>query len=224
MAKLKYLGHSCFTITTGDTNLIIDPFLTGNPMAGAKASDIKADYILVTHGHGDHIGDTVEIAKSNDSTVIGPHEICVYCQSKGLNAHNMHIGGSWQFPFGRVKLTIAHHGFSAGESGIDIGGSPCGFIIEVEGKKIYHAGDTGLFLDMQLIGDEGIDLALLPIGDNFTMGIDDAVKAVGFIKPNRVVPMHYNTFDLIKVDVDDFKHKVTGAECLVLAVGDTLDI
>ncbi len=224
MAKLKYLGHSCFMISTGDTNLIIDPFLTGNPMAGAKASDVKVDYILVTHGHGDHFGDTIEIAKSNDATVIGPNEICVFCQSKGLNAHNMHIGGSWLFPFGRVKLTIAHHGFSAGDNGIDGGGNPCGFILEIEGKKIYHAGDTGLFLDMKLIGEEGIDLALLPIGDNFTMGIDDAVKAVDFIGPKKVVPMHYNTFDLIKVDVDEFKSKVKGAECVVMAVGDTMDV
>ncbi len=224
MAKLKYLGHSCFTIETNGTDLIIDPFLTGNPLAGAKASDIKADYILVTHGHGDHFGDTIEIAKNNDAAVIGPNEICVFCQGKNVKAHNMHIGGSWKFPFGKVKLTIAHHGFSSGENGIDIGGNPCGFILEIEGKKIYHAGDTGLFMDMKLIGEEGIDLALLPIGDNFTMGIDDAVRAVEFIHPGKVVPMHYNTFDLIKVDVDEFRKKVKGAECVVMAVGDTMDI
>jgi len=224
MAKLKYLGHSCFTLETKGTNLIIDPFLTGNPMAGAKAEDIKADYVLVTHGHGDHFGDTIEIAKRNDATVVGPNEIAVFCANKGVKAHNMHIGGSWQFDFGRVKLTIAHHGFSAGESGLDIGGNPCGFIITVEGKKIYHAGDTGLFMDMQIIGEEGLDVAMLPIGDNFTMGVDDAARAVSFLKPKKVVPMHYNTFDLIKADPNDFKSKVKGSECIVMAVGEALEV
>jgi len=223
MATIKYLGHSCFTIATGGKNLIIDPFLTGNPLAGAKAADIKADYILVTHGHGDHFGDTIEIAKNNNATVIGPNEIAVFCQSKGVSAHNMHIGGGWDFPFGRVKLTIAHHGYSAGGE-LDMGGSPCGFILTIEGKKIYHAGDTGLFMDMQIIGEEGIDLAMLPIGDNFTMGIDDAARAVEFIKPKKVVPMHYNTFDLIKVDPEEFKSKVKGAECIIMAVGDTIEL
>ncbi|MFH1891689.1 MAG: metal-dependent hydrolase [Candidatus Zixiibacteriota bacterium] len=224
MAKIKFLGHSCFTIATGNTNLIIDPFLTGNPMAGAKASEIKADYILVTHGHGDHFGDTIEIAKNNDATVIGPNEIAVFCKGKGLKAHNMHIGGAWNFPFGKVKLTIAHHGFSSGESGLDIGGNPCGFVFTLEGKNIYHAGDTGLFMDMQIIGEVGLDLAMLPIGDNFTMGIDDAVRAVDFLKPKKVVPMHYNTFDLVKADPQEFKSKVKGAECVVMAVGDSMEV
>ena len=210
-------------IATGKTNLIIDPFLTGNPLAETKASDIKAEYILVTHGHGDHFGDTIEIAKNNNATVIGPNEVAVFCQNKGLKAHNMHIGGGWNFPFGKVKLTIAHHGYSAGDD-IDMGGNPCGFVITVEGRKIYHAGDTGLFMDMQLIGEQGIDVALLPIGDNFTMGIDDAVRAVDFIKPGKVVPMHYNTFDLIRVDPDEFKSKVKGAECIIMKVGDKLDV
>jgi L-ascorbate metabolism protein UlaG (beta-lactamase superfamily) len=224
MPTVEYLGHSCFTIRTASTNLIIDPFLTGNPLAVAKAEEIKADYILVTHGHGDHFGDTIEIAKNNNATVIGPNEIAVFCQNKGVNAHNMHIGGCWDFPFGRVKLTIAHHGFSAGESGLDIGGNPCGFILTMDGKKIYHAGDTALFMDMQLIGEEGIDLAMLPIGDNFTMGIDDAVRAVRYIKPKKVVPMHYNTFDLIKVDAEEFKSKVKESECIIMAVGDKLEV
>lgn len=224
MAKIKYLGHSCFTISTDKVNIIIDPFLTGNPLAKDKAADIKADYILVTHGHGDHFGDTIEIAKNNDATVVGPNEIAVFCQSKGLKAHNMHIGGAWNFPFGRVKLTIAHHGFSAGESGLDIGGNPCGFILTIEGKKVYHAGDTGLFLDMQLIGEEGLEIAMLPIGDNFTMGIDDAARAVEFLKPKKVIPMHYNTFDLVKADPQEFKAKVKNAECIVMAVGDSIDL
>ena len=224
MAMIDYLGHSCFTINTNDKTLIIDPFLSGNPLATVKPSDVKADYILITHGHGDHFGDTIEIAKNNDATVIGPNEIAVFCRRKDLKAHSMHIGGGFDFDFGRVKLTIAHHGFSAGESGLDIGGNPCGFLLTIEGKKIYHAGDTGLFMDMKLIGEEGLDLAMLPIGDNFTMGIDDAVRAVDFLKPKRVVPMHYNTFDLIKVDPTVFKSKVKGAECVIMSVGDTIEI
>jgi L-ascorbate metabolism protein UlaG (beta-lactamase superfamily) len=221
MLTITYLSHSCFTISDGTHNLIIDPFLNGNPMAQVKPEEVKADFVLITHGHGDHWGDTEIIAKQNDALVIGPNEICVYASGKGLKVHNMHIGGAFNFPFGRVKLTIAHHGFSSGESDLDIGGNPCGFVLTIDGKNVYHAGDTGLFMDMQLIGEEGIDLALLPIGDNFTMGIDDAVKAVEFIKPKKVIPMHYNTFDLIAVDPEDFKSKVAakGFEAEILKVG-----
>ncbi len=224
MAKIDYLGHSCFAIETNGTNLIIDPFLSGNPLAKVKPSDVKADYILVTHGHGDHFGDTIEIAKNNDATVIGPNEIGVFCSRKDVKAHNMHIGGGHDFDFGRVKLTIAHHGFSAGEGGLDIGGNPCGFVLTLGGRKIYHAGDTGLFMDMKLIGEEGLDLAMLPIGDNFTMGIDDAVRAVEFLNPKRVVPMHYDTFDLIKASPEEFKSKLKGADCVIMNVGDSIEV
>jgi len=226
MLTVKYLSHSCFTISDGTHNLIIDPFLGGNPKAEVKPEDVKADFVLVTHGHGDHWGDTETIAKKNDALVIGPNEIAVHASKQGLKAHNMHIGGGFNFPFGRVKLTIAHHGFSDGEAGFDIGGNPCGFIITMDGKKIYHAGDTGLFLDMKLIGEEGIDLAMLPIGDNFTMGINDAVKAVEFIKPKQTIPMHYNTFDLIAVDPEEFKTKLAAKNfnAEILNVGDELKL
>ncbi len=220
MITITYLSHSCFTISDGTNNLIIDPFLSGNPKAKTAPEDVEVNYVLVTHGHGDHWGDTEKIAKNNDALVIGPNEVAAYAARKGLKAHNMHIGGGYDFPFGRVKLTIAHHGFSDGESDFDIGGSPCGFIISMDGKKIYHAGDTGLFMDMQLIGEEGIDLAMLPIGDNFTMGIDDAARAVEFVKPKKVIPMHYNTFDLIAADPEEFKNKVKDAEVIILGVGD----
>jgi len=226
MITVTYLSHSCFTIGDGTHTLIIDPFLSGNPKARVAPEDIQADFVLVSHGHGDHWGDTEKIAKNNDALVIGPNEIAVFAAGKGLKAHNMHIGGSFKFPFGQVKLTIAHHGFSSGESGLDIGGSPCGFIISMDGKKIYHAGDTGLFMDMQLIGEVGLDLALLPIGDNFTMGIDDAVRALTYLKPKKTVPMHYNTFDLIKVDPQEFKSKAEakGFSVEVMDVGGKLQL
>lgn len=228
MPKLQYLSHSCFLIETGGKTLLIDPFLTGNPKATVKPGDLKPDYVLLTHGHGDHLGDGIEIAKRTGATVIAPNELAVYCQNKGANAHPMHIGGSWNFDFGRVKLTIAHHGSAAGPGphGWEYTGNPCGFLIFSGGKTLYHLGDTGLFYDLKLIGEMNpVDLALLPIGDNFTMGVDDAIKAVELLRPKRVVPMHFDTFDLIKADPQKFaagarKH---GAEVTVMAIGDTID-
>ena len=227
MVSLTYLGHSAFLIESDKTRLIIDPFLSGNPNAPVSADQINADYVLLTHGHGDHLGDGISIAKRNNALVIAPHELALWCRKQGCKAHNMHIGGAHQFPFGRVKLTIAHHG-----SGFDPGGkepfaymgNPCGFLITTGGKTIYHAGDTGLFLDMQLIGQlNNIDVALLPIGDNFTMGIDDAVVAAEFLKPGLVIPMHYQTFDVIHVDPREFSNKVKakGIDVLLLKVGAT---
>lgn len=209
--KLTFVGHACFLLENIKYKLIFDPYIADNPLAVLKPENICVHYILLTHGHGDHLGDALDIAKRNDATIIAPNELAVYCRNSGCKAHAMHIGGGYNFDFGRVKLTIAHHGSAAdlGGQALTYLGNPCGFVVSMDGKNIYHAGDTGLFLDMQLIGEiYDIDVALLPIGDNFTMGIDDAVRAVEYLKPKMVIPMHYNTFLLIKVDPFDFKDKV----------------
>jgi len=224
---IKFHGHACFTVESGDKKVLIDPFLSGNPLARAKAEEIEADAILVSHGHGDHLGDALPIAKRTGALIIAPNELAVYCQNQGADVHPMHIGGAYQFDFGKVKLTPAWHG-SAVIDGDNIiyTGTPCGFIITMDGKTVYHAGDTGLFGDMELIGRlYDIDVALLPIGDNFVMGIDDAVEAVKMLKPKITVPMHYNTFDLIKQDPEVFRKKLDelGYKCAVLDVEDEFD-
>jgi L-ascorbate metabolism protein UlaG (beta-lactamase superfamily) len=207
MAKLIFLGHSCWQITTDKTVILIDPFINGNPQSPVKESDVSADYLIVTHAHGDHLGDSIPIAKRSNGTIIANYEIAVHCGKQGAKVHPMHIGGSHVFPFGKVKLTPAWHGSSFPDG--SYGGTPAGCLITVEGKTIYHSGDTGLFMDMQLIGEMNpIDVALIPIGDNFTMGIDDAVKAVSLLKPKKVIPMHYNTFDMILSDPALFREKV----------------
>lgn len=225
--KITYLGHSGFLIETAQASIVIDPFLKGNDTAKAKPEDIKCDYIIVTHAHFDHLGDSVEIAKKNDATIISTWELCSHLSKENVKVHPMHLGGGCNFSFGRVKLTIAFHGSSIMENGNVVTlGSPAGIILTVDDKTIYHSGDTALFSDMKLIGDHGIDLALLPIGDNFTMGIDDAVKAVEFIKPKLVAPIHYGTFDAIKVDPNEFKTKVEakGFKAKVMTIGETFDL
>jgi L-ascorbate metabolism protein UlaG (beta-lactamase superfamily) len=222
MAKLTYLSHSAWLVETDNYMIAIDPFLEGNPTAAMKPSDVKADFIIVTHGHGDHLGDAVPIAKTNNGTIISNFEIANFCSNEGANAHPMHIGGAHEFPFGRVKLTPAWHGSSFPDGAY--AGTPAGVLLTVEGKTIYHTGDTGLFLDMQLIGEMNpVDIFLVNIGDNFTMGIDDAVKAVEFVKPKLTIPMHYKTFDVIDVDPQEFISKVQskGFEAKMLAIGET---
>ncbi|MBU8934210.1 MAG: metal-dependent hydrolase [candidate division Zixibacteria bacterium] len=225
MPQIRFLGHSCVTITDGDHKLIIDPFLTGNPVAAAEADDIDVNYILLTHGHGDHVGDAVSIGKRCKAMVIANYELASLCGKEGLEFHPMHIGGGHDFDFGRVKLTIAHHGGGYGPDASVYTGPPTGMLVTIGGKTIYHPGDTGLFYDMKLIGEMNkIDLAFLPIGDNFTMDVNDAVKATEFLQPAKVVPFHYDTWPLIEADAMTFASQVKGSEVIILKPGDTLDL
>lgn len=225
MPKIQWLGHSCVLITDGPHKLIVDPFLKGNPKAAANPDEIDVQFILLSHGHGDHVGDALAIAKRTGATIIANHELSVLCAGEGLQSHGMHIGGSHAFPFGRVKLTIAHHGGGYGPDASRYTGPPVGFLITIGGKTIYHPGDTGLFYDMKLIGEMNpIDLAFLPIGDNYTMGITDAVKAVELLNPKVVIPIHYNTFDVIAADPKEFAAKVKGAKVEVIQPGGSYTI
>ncbi len=223
---VTFLGHGTFLIETQGTHLLIDPFLTGNPAASTTADLVPADVIILSHGHGDHVGDTIDVANRTGALVVANHEIVEWLTRQGLeNTHAQHIGGQHAFEWGSLKLTIAHHG-SMLPDGSD-GGNPCGLLLTLDDSTIYHAADTGLFLDMTLIGEVGIDLAILPIGDNFTMGPDDALKAVKMIKPKQVIPDHYNTWPLIAQDADAWAQRVkneTDTQPLVLSPGESCQL
>lgn len=206
--EILYHGHSCVQLTDGEHSVIIDPFISGNPSAQVKIEDIKVQYVLLTHGHGDHFGDAIEIARRNNATIIANHEIATYLSWQGLTVHGMNTGGSYNFEFGKVKLTQAFH--SSGlildeEQKIVYMGMPIGFLITMGNKTLYHPGDTALFGDMKMIGElNEIDVAFLPIGDYFTMGPEDALIAAQWINANVTIPIHYNTFPLIEQDGDQF--------------------
>ncbi|MFV2039079.1 MAG: metal-dependent hydrolase [Acidimicrobiales bacterium] len=229
MASLEFHGHATFTLTTDDgVSIMIDPFFGENPMNDLTADDVTdVDFILCTHGHFDHFADAIPIAKKTGATLVATFEIVSYAQSQGVeNAHPMHIGGSWQFPFGRVKMTNAVHGGQvAGEGAEGFSTNAAGFLIDLgPGRRIHHAGDTALTMDMQLLRGK-VDVALLPIGDNFTMGPEDAVTAVEFIQPEVVVPIHYNSWPLVEQDPEAFKVLVGDrARVEILAPGETLEL
>lgn len=208
MNKLTWFGHATLGLETNGFHLLIDPFFKGNPAATIQPEQATADFILVTHGHGDHLGDTVSIAKRTGAMVIANAEISDWCAGQGIeNTHAQHIGGGYHYPFGYLKLTTALHGSELPDG--SSGGNPVGFLLKtVDDKKIYLAGDTGLFGDMKLIGEDGLDVAVIPIGDNYTMGPEDALKAVKLLAPRHVIPIHFSTWDLIKQDADAWAKSV----------------
>lgn len=229
MAKLTWHGHSCFSLQTDDgTRIIIDPWLDENPTSDIKAKDVeKLDFILVTHGHYDHFADVVKLAKDTEATVVATFEVATFAGEEGAkNVHGMNIGGAHRFPFGGVKMTIAHHtGTVHGDKHGRYTSTPGGFLVTLNsGTRLYHAGDTALTLDMQLLKGQ-VDVAILPIGDNFTMGPEDAARAVEFIEPRVVLPMHYDTFPIIQQDTEEFRRLIGGrAELRVLKPGESTEI
>lgn len=220
-----FLGQSGFFIRTGEHELLIDPFLTGNGNAVDRADDFSPAYIILTHAHSDHYGDTEAIAERSGATVIASFEVVTYLGKKDIQGFPMNIGGEAALPFGSVKYTPAWHSNSLPDG--TYAGMPGGVVLGLEGKRIYHAGDTGLFGDMALIGRDGLELAILPIGGTLTMGPDDALEAVKLLEPKQVIPVHYNTFPMIEQDAAAFKVRVereTDAEVVVLNPGERLTL
>lgn len=211
--NVTYLGHSCFHLEIDGINLLFDPFITPNELAvDIDVDAIKADYILVSHGHEDHVADVERIAKNTGAKLISNYEIVTWFAEKGVEGHPMNHGGQWSFDFGTVKIVTAEHSSMLPDR--SYGGNPCGFVITTKDKTFYYAGDTALTLDMQLIGRMfDLDFAFLPIGDNFTMGLDEAVIAAEFIQCEHIVGMHYDTFGYIKINKDEATQKFKETGC-----------
>lgn len=225
--KISYHGHSVVKINTGNYTILIDPFINGNKLTDLVVENEKPDVILLTHGHNDHVGDTVEIAKANDALVVAPNELAIYLGLQGLRTHGMNLGGAKEFEFGTVKFTQAFHSssYQTEDNEFIYTGMPAGILFMAEGKTIYHAGDTAIFGDMQMIGKRHpIDVAFLPIGDNFTMGPEDAASAVELLNPKLTIPVHFNTFPPIEQDPEVFKSLVLKHEVKILAAGETIAI
>ncbi len=224
MVTFKYYGHSCFMLDNGEHKVLFDPFLTGNPKATIKAEEIECDFILISHAHSDHLGDAPEIAGRTGAELVGIPEVLAICEQRvpGLKQHPMNLGGSINLPFGRVRMTMAKH-----SSGV-AGGIACGYVISMGGLKIYFAGDTALFGDMQLIGrKDEIDYAILPVGDNYTMGLEDAALAAQWLNARHVIPVHYNTWPIINQDVKKYREiteAMSRAEVHVVEPGAELEL
>ncbi|MFZ2498554.1 metal-dependent hydrolase [Methanosarcina sp.] len=226
--KITWLGHSAFLLEA-EKKVLIDPFISGNPMASCSPEELNPDIIAVTHGHSDHLGDTIEIGKRTGCRIISIHEVANYIKSKGVFAEGMNKGGTINVEGITLTMTDALHSSSIEASGFSFdGGCPAGFVICIGGHSIYHAGDTGVFGDMQLIGElYEPELALLPIGDRFTMGIKEAVKAIELLRPGIVVPMHYNTFDVIKQDPEEFRKAVEAkvdTKVVIMKPGESIEL
>ncbi|SHI46877.1 metal-dependent hydrolase [Aquimarina spongiae] len=225
--KITFYGHNTLLIEVEDINVLVDPFITGNPLTKDKIdiTTIKADYILLTHAHQDHVLDAEAMARQNEATIISNYEIAMYYQAKGIEVHPMNHGGSWNFDFGKIKYVNAIHTSSFADG--TYGGQPGGFIIEGEHKTIYIAGDTALTMDMKLIPmSHTLDLAILPIGDNFTMGVDDAILASEFVECDKVLGVHYDTFGYIEIDHEEAKRKFfdKNKDLMFLEIGASIDL
>ena len=230
MPTLRYIAHAAFMLADGDNHVLVDPFITGNPKAQITADALSPRTILLTHAHNDHVGDTIDIAKRTGAKVISTFELGEWLQGQGVeNAIDANHGGTVAFDGGTVKLTPAWHtsSYTLPDGTNTAFGIPAGLIVRFGGTTIYFAGDTALFGDMQLIGDEGIDIAVLPIGDHYTMGPGDAVRATKLLRPKTVIPCHYNTFPPITQDEAAFKQMIdqeTGATAVILAPGESLEL
>jgi L-ascorbate metabolism protein UlaG (beta-lactamase superfamily) len=224
--KLTYYGQSCFAVETGGKTLLFDPFITPNDLAKhINISGIKTDYILLSHAHADHSADTVQIAKQNDATVVGAFEVAVWMEKQGVKNHPMNTGGKWSFDFGTVKCTNAVHSSSMPDG--SYGANPMGFIVTTPERTFYYSGDTALTMDMQLVPRWGkLDFAVLPIGDNFTMGIEDAIAAAEMIQCQQIVGVHYDTFGFIKIDHEKAKKAFAdaGLNLHLIKIGESIDI
>ena len=224
--QISYHGHSIVKIKTGNYTILIDPFITGNKLTDLEVGNEKPDIILLTHGHNDHVGDTVALAKASDALVIATFELANYLGGQGVRTHGMGIGGACIFDFGTVKFTQAFHSssYETEENDIIYTGMPAGILLTTEGKTIYHAGDTAVFGDMAMIGKRHpIDVAFLPIGDNFTMGPEDAAYAVELLNPQVTVPIHFNTFPPIEQDPQVFKELVTNHAVKIMQAGESFE-
>ena len=225
--ELKWLGHGSWAMKIGESDVLLDPFIDDNPSAPCKAADLNADYILVSHGHFDHVADVASIANRTHATVVAIYEIAEWFSNKHAvkNTLGMNLGGGIVLPFGRVNMTLALHSSQLPDG--TYGGNPAGFVIEGEGKRVYFACDTALFSDMKLIGQNGIDLAVLPIGDLFTMGPEDSVSATKLLQPNSVAPAHYGTWPPIEQDANAWAKRInaeTGSKPIVIRPGETISL